>query len=394
MTFFAFLGRKASPKKRKMDHFAETWSLVVILLSAFVIGWGAEIAQTFIPRALALTLLAWLQTAPEFAVEAAIAWRQQRDLMIANLTGSLRLIVGLGWPMIFFTHLFFQGWRKGKRIRKIRLEAEDSLSVLFLFLSVLYFIVILIKASLTVYDAAVLILIYVVYLVLSARLPVHAVEDPGDLPWIGRKIVKLEPGPKAIAVGLMFSVGGVALYLSVHPFIDTLQRWSLSLGISTFVFVQWVAPFLSEFPEKVSAFNWARQPRKAGMAVMNMVGSNINQWTMLAAMIPIVFSVSLGRVESVTFDRMHLIELGLTIAQSVLAGMLLLDMEFSFWDAIAIFILWAAQFAVASLREEVAFIYCVWIVWELGHWGYRYAQRRELPQAFHDLKSLGLLGGR
>ena len=47
-------------------------------------------------------------------------------------------------------------------------------------------------------------------------------------------------------------------------------------------FIQWVAPFLSEFPEKVSAFLWARRVTHAPMALMNMVSSNINQWTLLA----------------------------------------------------------------------------------------------------------------
>ena len=35
-------------------------------------------------------------------MEADIAWRQDVGNMTANFTGSLRLLVGLGWPMIFF----------------------------------------------------------------------------------------------------------------------------------------------------------------------------------------------------------------------------------------------------------------------------------------------------
>jgi len=65
-----------------------------------------------------------------------------------------------------------------------------------------------------------------------------------------------------------------------------------SLGVSQFVFVQWVAPFLSEFPEKLSAFYWARRVSHAPMALMNMVSSNVNQWTVLAAMIPLVYGVT------------------------------------------------------------------------------------------------------
>ncbi|HEX9203961.1 MAG TPA: sodium:proton exchanger, partial [Vicinamibacteria bacterium] len=71
------------------------WTFPSVLFSAFVIAWGAEAAQFFMSQGLALALLAWLQTLPEFAVEADIAWRQDVPNMLANFTGSLRLLVGL-----------------------------------------------------------------------------------------------------------------------------------------------------------------------------------------------------------------------------------------------------------------------------------------------------------
>lgn len=371
-----------------MEYLQESWSLVVILLSAFIIGWAAEIAQTFMSRALALSILAWLQTLPEFAVEATIAWHQERDLMIANLTGSLRLLVGLGWPMIFFVHFFFQGLRHRKFIKEIKLDDSDSLGVLFLFISVMYFLIVLAKSTLSVVDAVFLTIIYGVYLFVIARTPHEAEEEEEDLPWIGKYIVKLSHGPKVTATVGLFVVGGVALYFSAHPFIETLQKWSLAFGISTFVFIQWVAPFLSEFPEKVSAFNWARQKKKAPMAMMNMVNSNINQWTMLAAMIPIVFNLSLGKFEPVFLDHMHRSELALTIVQSVLGGLLLLDLRFSIVDATIIFVLWFVQFVKADVREEIAWIYCIWIAWEVLQIFFKLLVRREYPRVAQVLLKL------
>src|SRR5438045_5623692 len=91
----------------KTSALSAIWTFPSILLSAFVIAWGAEAAQFLISQGLALAILAWLQTLPEFAVEAVIAWNAGKDpsqthLAIANFTGSLRLLVGLGWPMIYF----------------------------------------------------------------------------------------------------------------------------------------------------------------------------------------------------------------------------------------------------------------------------------------------------
>src|SRR5215210_4926040 len=95
------------------------WTFPSILLSAFVIAWCAEAAQFLISQGLALAILAWLQTLPEFAVEAVIAWEAGKDptktnLAIANFTGSLRLLVGLGWPMIYFVAAAF-GWKRAGR---------------------------------------------------------------------------------------------------------------------------------------------------------------------------------------------------------------------------------------------------------------------------------------
>ncbi len=345
-----------------MNHVADIATILTVILSAFVIGWAAETAQVYLSRALALSVLAWLQTSPEFAVEATIAWNQQRDLMIANLTGSLRLLLGLGWPMVFGVYFTSTYFREKRFVKRIVLSKDDSLTVLFLFISILYFFVIWGKASLVWYDSVVLTGIYVAYLLLTMRLPPGLDEDDEhDLPWIGKKIVALESRfARNASILALFAVGGIALYFSAHPFVDALQRWSVSLGISTFVFVQWVAPFLSEFPEKVTAFQWALQQKKAPLAVMNFVNSNLNQWTLLAAMLPIIFGISLGRFDGIHFSEFQEHEILLTLAQALVGALLILDLEFSVLDAALIFILWVAQFISADLRHTITNIYFVW----------------------------------
>src|SRR5215212_2582365 len=107
----------------KGSMWSALWTFPSILFSAFVIAWGAEAAQFLISQGLALAILAWLQTLPEFAVEAVIAWNAGKDpsqthLAIANFTGSLRLLVGLGWPMIYFVAAAF-GWKKNRRLADV-----------------------------------------------------------------------------------------------------------------------------------------------------------------------------------------------------------------------------------------------------------------------------------
>src|SRR5690348_11161256 len=156
------------------------------------------------------------------------------------------------------------------------------------------------------------------------------------------------------------------LCFTAHPFLESMLALAGFVGVSQFVLVQWVAPFLSEFPEKVSAFYWARRVTHAPMALMNMVSSNINQWTVLAAMIPLVYGYShyhhTGRWADFPFDAAQRSEIVLTLLQTGLALVLLANMEFDWFDATALFALWIVQFFVPDLRAVVSVAYALWIV--------------------------------
>jgi cation:H+ antiporter len=95
---------------------------------------------------------------------------------------------------------------------------------------------------------------------------------------------------------------------------------------------------------------------------MNVVSSNINQWTVLAGMIPVVYSLSLGHLAAVPFDGMHRHEILITVLQSLLGMLLLVNMRFAWWEAVVIFVLWFVQFVVPHLREEVMYAYGVCIL--------------------------------
>ncbi|HYX81675.1 MAG TPA: hypothetical protein VE714_04735, partial [Gemmatimonadales bacterium] len=145
------------------------WTFPSMLLSAFLVAWGAEAAQFLISQGLALAILAWLQTLPEFAVEAVIAWDAGRNperahLAIANLTGAIRLLLGLGWPMIYFVFAVSARSRGAPGWPTIRLNPQHAIEVLGLVPPLLYFVVIVLKQSIGWIDAIVLVLLYLAYL--------------------------------------------------------------------------------------------------------------------------------------------------------------------------------------------------------------------------------------
>src|SRR5207244_10572453 len=92
------------PEEAQRNAVQSLWTFPSVLASAFVVAWGAEAAQFSMSQGLALAMLAWIQVLPEFAVEAVIAWQRNIPLMTANFTGALRLLTGLGWPVIWTVH--------------------------------------------------------------------------------------------------------------------------------------------------------------------------------------------------------------------------------------------------------------------------------------------------
>jgi cation:H+ antiporter len=341
------------------------WPFPAVVSSAFLIAWGAECAQFWVSRGMALAILAWLQALPEFAVEAVIAWSGQVHFMTANFTGSLRLLVGLGWPLIFFVAVLGVWRREGKLLTTIPLDSENCIEVLSLGAPIAYFLVIYAKASLTLIDGVILLAIYGAYLWILRRVPPRDVEHVEDLEAVPRRIMRLPKRRQiAIIIGL-FIGGGLLLAFSAEPFLHSMLQYAVYLGVSEYLFIQWVAPFLSEFPEKISAMYWARQRGKAAMALMNMVSANINQWTMLAAMIPAVYSLSQGQVMYVPFDDHQRKEVLLTISQSLLGMLLLSNMSFHIIEAGGIFLLWLSQFLVPGLHTPVTLLYFAWSAYEI-----------------------------
>jgi cation:H+ antiporter len=357
----------------KASPLAALWTFPSVLLSAFLVAWGAEAAQFLVSRGLALAILAWLQTLPEFAVEAVIAWEAGKDpsrvhLAIANFTGSIRLLVGLGWPLVYFVAAFFAK-RTGKRETwiAIDLDEDDSIEVMGLLPPVLWFGVIWWKGTLGLVDAAILALCYFVYLWALSRLPAKEgeVEELEELPRVSKWALDQGPGKRGWAIAGIFVVGGALLLVSAHTFVESMLAIAIAAGVSQFVFVQWLAPFLSEFPEKLSAFNWARQISKAPMAVMNLVSSTINQWSILSALIPVIYSFSKGEPAAIVFDAHQRHEILLTILQSLLAWLLLLNLNLTAGEAAVLFVFWLIQFVAPSTREAMIWVYAAWCAFEV-----------------------------
>jgi cation:H+ antiporter len=358
-------GAQASP-------FSALWTFPSMIGAAFVVAWGAEAAEFLISQGLALAILALIQTMPEFAVEAVIAWKAGKDpemvhLAIANFTGSLRLLTGFGWPMIYAVAAWSSRKRRGKPLGSIHLHQDHAVEVLGLLPPLTYFVFVWLKGNLSLIDAAVLTTTYVVYLAILLRLPPReeTVEEDEEIPAVSRWALSFSGWKRWAAVLGLFVAGGVIIFIVAEPFLNSMLSVAVSLGISQFVFIQWVAPFISEFPEKTSAFVWARRITRAPVALMNMVSSNINQWGVLSGLLAVVYCWSHGDTSPLPFDEFQRLEILLTILQAYLGWIFLASMSLEWYEAAGLFVLWLVQFFVPESRHTMIWVYGAWIAIEL-----------------------------
>jgi cation:H+ antiporter len=364
-SFFTAFALLSATELQPGSPFAVLWAGPGILVASLMIAWGAEATQFFLAQGIALAVLALLQTLPEFAVEAVLAWHRQVPFLFANLTGALMLLTGLGWPMIYFSAATSYRRRHKRPMRRILLADEQAVQILALLLGIAYQMLIWWKGSLTVYDGVVLIAIYAAYLWIMRRLPPEEAETVDEIGGVPRAIVLASRPARIAAILGLFMVGGAAVFLIASPFLRGLFGLATLLGISQFRFIQWIAPLVSEAPEGISAFYWARDPERASIALMNLVSSNVNQWTLLAAMLPMVLSVSVGHVAAIPLDATQSRDLLLTLSQSLLGAMFLINMELAWWEAIGLFVLFLVQLGFSRFHVLITWIDFAWCAVEV-----------------------------
>ncbi len=368
---------------------AALWAAPCILFASVVITWGAESAQFFVAQGFALAILAWMQTLPEFGVEAVLAWHQQTKLLLANLTGALRLLTGLAWPMIYVTAAVVHRRRTKQPLRKIALDPHHSVEVIGLLFPLLYAGFVWWKASLHLYDGCVLIAIYLGYLAVLSKLPPQQKENVEQLESIPRSIVLAPRHWRILAITACFAAGGALIYFAAAPFLGSLVALATAIGIPSFVVIQWLAPVISEFPELLSTFYFARQEENASVALVNIASSNINQWTLLFAMLPIVFSLSRHSVSAIPLDGEQQAELLLTIGQSLVSLVFLLNMKFAWWEALAMFVLFAGQFISQDAKTWITAAFMIWTGVELAMIIFRRQRPAALVSFIETWRGLG-----
>lgn len=332
---------------------------IAILGSAFLLSWGAEVAQLDISQGLAIAFLAFISVLPEYAVDLVFAWKAGtqdrggaaecgkehcRALAIANMTGSNRLLIGLGWAVVVLVW-----WRRSGN-KSVTLPLSRRTDLGFMFLATGWALTIVVRGSASILDTTVLVGLFVLYIWHAMK---EDIEEP-DLIGPPLAIAALSvAGRRAVTVALFVFAAGVIL-LSAEPFAHGLVRTGERFGINSFMLVQWLAPLASEAPEMIVAILFVLRA-KPEQGLGTLVSSKVNQWTLLVGTLPLVYAIAHGSITSLRLDGRQVEEVLLTAAQSLFAAAVLANLRISRGEAAGLLVLFLAQFGFENTTIRYAF---------------------------------------
>ena len=215
-----------------------------IVAGAFLLSWAAEVAELDVSASLAIAVLALIAILPEYAIEAVLAWdagssfdtatgavTDETSRVAANVTGSNRLLIGLGWSAVILIY-----WLK--RRQALDMRGELGLEIAMLAIATTATLLIFFMGMVHILVAGGLIVLYLAYLRLSSTRDVEEPHLIGAAALIGSLPVRWR---RTMVVFLFLFAAGVIL-IAAEPFVESLVESGESFGIDEFILIQWIAP--------------------------------------------------------------------------------------------------------------------------------------------------------
>lgn len=332
-----------------------------VVAAAFLLAWAAEAAETEISGGLAIAVLAVIAVLPEYAVDLYFAYSAGSNphhvaYAAANMTGSNRLLLGVGWSVVVLVGLAVASRRTGRVITELVLESRYRLELGFLAVASVLSVIIPVTGQIHLVLGVLLLGLFVFYLIRTARGEhSHQLELVGPPARIAYLSVRLRRGVLLV----LFVLAAAILLLCAQPFADALVAGGATLGIDRFLLVQWLAPLASESPELIVAVVFAVRGKSVAALGM-LISAKVNQWTLLVGSLPIAYVLG-GGSTAVQLDGRQVEEFLLTAAQTVLGVTALLMLRFPRWLAPVLLGLFAVQFLLpgTSGRLVLAAVYAV-----------------------------------
>lgn len=323
-----------------------------IVAAAFLLAWAAEAARKDISGALAIALLAFIAVLPEYAVDLYYAFRSGSEpayeqFAAANMTGSNRLLLGFGWPLVVVVALLV-GRRRSRAVgtpapHALHIPRQGRLDIGFLAILAVVAFAIPALGHIPIWLGLVLVVTFGLYLWRASK-----VEDDDEEEFVGGAalIVELPTRMRRATVITLFVVSAAVILAVAEPFAESMVSAGTSLGIDSYLLVQWLAPLASEAPEFIIAVMFALRGHGAA-AIGTLIASKVNQWSLLVGSLPVAHLLGGGGTD-LALDARQVEEFVLTATQTVMGVAIILALRFHWWSALGLFAIFAAQFAVTD----------------------------------------------
>jgi cation:H+ antiporter len=289
--------------------------------------------------------------------------------------------MGLGWTLVVFV-AWFHIRTRGQKLDGVTLDRTHSVELSYLAVATAYSLTLPLKRSITLFDAAILVTIFVLYTIRISRAPAEEPHLVGPARWIGGFSVT----GRRTSVIVLFLFAATVILMVAENFAHALVETGRQFDISEFLLIQWLAPLASEAPELLVAGLYAwRLNTNAGLGTL--VSSKVNQWTLLVGTLPIAFAIASASTHGLPIVARQREELLLTAAQSVFALAILVNRSMSTREALGLFSLFWAQFIIGAVVPEnwhaaervgVSVLYLVLALWIF------FRDRRALPRLVRD----------
>jgi cation:H+ antiporter len=316
-----------------------------VVAASFLLAWAAEAARLDIAGPLAIAILAVIAVLPEYAVDLYFSYTAGHNpdyvqYAAANMTGSNRLLLGLGWPVVVIISLWVASRRSGRSVRELVLQSSYRTELGFLFIVSIVAFGVPLSGQISLVLGFALLGFFVFYLWKASR----AEASEPDLVGPAARIGDLRRRPRRLLVAGLFVFAAAVIVASAEPFAESLITTGTQLGIDRFLLVQWVAPLASEAPEFIVAILFAVHG-KGSDAIGTLISSKVSQWTLLVGSLPLAYLAG-GGGTALVLDGRQVEEFGLTASQALLGVAALLTLRFPRWLACTLLGLFAVQYAV------------------------------------------------
>src|SRR5271166_6792343 len=111
-----------------------------VIAASFLLAWAAEAAQIDVSGGLAVAVLGVIAVLPEYAVDLYYAYTaghvpEYTQYAAANMTGSNRLLMGLGWPIVVLVSMVVARKLSGGKENGLVLERANRVELGFLLIA-------------------------------------------------------------------------------------------------------------------------------------------------------------------------------------------------------------------------------------------------------------------